>query len=313
MGHLVQGHQASHRRAARLVALARSSAAYRAVAQTERERIREKVREIALARPRFGGRRITWVLQKEHGMRVNHKRVERICREERLQVRRRRRRKLCRLPRLAAPAERRHERWCLDFIEDTTVRARRFRCLTVLEQWSRYLLELFVATSIPAARVCAVLEQLVDEHGAPEEIVVDNGPEFVARALVELCAKHKIRLSHIEPGKPQQNGYVESFHGRWRDEYLNPEIFLDLRDARRKQVRNRHEYNHHRPHSSLGNRTPAEVFYARHAGGRGSNAAPSPCTPSTAPAVIGLNGDDVLATSLPLINEPFGLQTGGSL
>ena len=150
----------------------------------------------------------------------------------------------------------------------------------MLEQWSRYL---YVGTSIPAARVCAVLEQLIDEHGAPEEIVVDNGPEFISRTLVDLCAEHKIRLCYIEPGKPQQNGYVESFHGRWRDEYLNPEILLDVRDARRKLAGNRDDYNYHRPHSSLGNCTPAQVFYTSHAGGGGAKTTPPPPPPPPTP------------------------------
>src|SRR5215467_5742262 len=154
--------------------------------------------------------------------------------------------------------ERVNQRWALDFVSDTLATGPTFRVLTVIDEYTRESLAIEVDTSLPALRVVRVLEELGAGRGWPEEIRVDHGPEFVSRAMGAWCEQRNVMLRFIDPGKPMQNGYVESFNGRFRDECLNANWFLSLAQARTTIESWRCDYNGERPHSSLDYRTPNE-------------------------------------------------------
>jgi putative transposase len=151
-----------------------------------------------------------------------------------------------------------NQRWAMDFVSDTLAHGRTFRALTVVDEFSRESLAIEVDTSLPGLRVIRVLERLFAARGRPEEIRVDHGPEFVCRALNAWCEQRRVLLRFIDPGRPMQNGFVESFNGKFRDECLNANWFLSVRSARRIIESWRLDYNGQRPHSSLAYRTPNE-------------------------------------------------------
>jgi len=221
--------------------------------------IREAMREIAGQRRRFGYRRIGVMLERK-GMSMNHKKLYRLYREEGLSVRRRRGRKRARGSRTPVPgALHPGDRWSMDFVADTFGASRKFRILAINDDCCRENLCLAADTSISGSRVARELDALVRLHGKPACIVSDNGTEFTSRAILEWAGKNRVEWHYIDPGKPQQNGFIESFNGSLRDELLNEELFDSLADARRKLAIWRYDYNHVRPHSSLGNRTPAQA------------------------------------------------------
>jgi putative transposase len=191
---------------------------------------------------------------------VNHKRIYRLYREEGLTVRRRRRKRVSREARLPLPAPvGPNELWSLDFMSDALAWGRRIRLLCVIDAFTRESLAIEVDTSLPAWRVAQVLDRLIVGRGqAPVEIVMDNGPELTSRALDQWAYERGVRLHFIDPGKPQQNAFIESFNGRFRDECLNEHWFLTLADAQRITEDWRVDYNRNRPHTSLGNLTPLE-------------------------------------------------------
>ena len=251
----------SERRACRLVGMGRTSCRYRRRPRGEVE-LRERLRSLAGERRRFGYRRLTVLLRRE-GWTVNHKRVHRLYREEGLPVRRRRRKRIGAVERqaLAIPV-RQNERWSMDFISDALSDGRKFRSLNLVDDYNRECLAAEVDTSIPGARVVRVLEQLRERRGLPQVLVMDNGPEFAGQALDAWAYQRGVRLHFIEPGKPVQNAFIESFNGKMRDECLNEHWFMSLREARETIEAWRRDYNEVRPHSALGNRTPQE-FTAR--------------------------------------------------
>jgi putative transposase len=216
---------------------------------------------LAVEHPRYGYRRLQ-VMMVRQGWRVNHKRFCRLYRREGLAVKRRgrKRRAQARVPLVAAV--RKNQRWSMDFMRDTLSDGRKFRTFNIVDDFSRENPAIEVDTSLPGQRVVRVLERLRELRGVPEEIVSDNGPEFTGRALDEWAYRHGVKLHFIEPGKPTQNAYIESFNGKLRDECLNANYFLSLDDARRKIEAWRVEYNTERPHSSLGYRSPAEFITA---------------------------------------------------
>lgn len=234
--------------------------------------IRSEMNKIAEKRRRFGYRRIGVMLERV-GMIMNEKKlypladrrlpsnaVRRIYREEGLSVRRRRGRKRARGSRTPMPVPLRpNQRWSLDFLSDTFGACRKFRILAVNDDCCRENLCLVPDTSISGARVARELDALVRIYGKPACIVSDNGTEFTSKAILKWANDNKVEWHYIDPGKPQQNGYIESFNGSLRDECLNEEIFDTLADARRILALWRHDYNNVRPHSSLGNQTPAEA------------------------------------------------------
>jgi putative transposase len=221
--------------------------------------IRKKMHEIAGTRRRFGYRRVGILLERE-GFTMNEKKLYRLYREEGLSVRRRRGRKRARGTRAPMPIPNSpNVRWSLDFVSDTFGASRKFRILAVNDDCTRENLALIADTSISGARVARELDALVRIYGKPACIVSDNGTEFTSKAILKWANENGVEWHYIDPGKPQQNGYIESFNGSLRDECLNEEIFDSLVDARRKLALWRYDYNHVRPHSSLGNQTPVEA------------------------------------------------------
>lgn len=253
----------SERRACRFLGVARSTVQYRSVRPPDRE-LRARLRELAEERRRWGYRMLHVLLERE-GHEVNHKRVYRLYREEGLQVRRRRRRKRAIRPRrsLETPSSS-SERWSMDFIHDELANGRRLRCLTVVDDFTRQAVAIEVSHSIPGERVAEVLDRAGLRRGLPGTIVCDNGPEFTSRCLDQWAHDRGIELSFIRPGKPVENAFVESFNGTLREECLNEHWFLSLREAKREIEAWRVDYNRVRPHSSLGNLTPA-AFAAKEA------------------------------------------------
>lgn len=189
---------------------------------------------------------------------MNHKKVQRVYGELGLSVKRTRRKHLRRnlqpRPVLTAP----NQEWALDFASDVTAAGQRFRVLGVIDSFTRQCLALEVATSFPSRRVTRVLERAIAAHGKPQSIRSDNGPELTSRHYLAWAIEWKIDLVHIQPGKPTQNGGMESFNGKLRDECLNTSWFWNLFDARRKISAWKMEYNSCRPHSSLSYLTPDE-------------------------------------------------------
>ena len=221
--------------------------------------IRKKMHEIAGTRRRIGYRRVGILLERE-GFTMNEKKLYRIYNEEGLSVRRRRGRKRARGTRAPMPIPNRpNVRWSLDFVSDTFGASRKFRILAVNDDCTRENLGLIADTSLSGARVARELTAMIRIYGKPACIVSDNGTEFTSTAILKWAGDTGVAWHYIDPGKPQQNGLIESFNGSLRDECLNEEIFDSLADARQKLALWRYDYNNVRPHSSLGNQTPAEA------------------------------------------------------
>ena len=217
------------------------------------------MQEIAGKRGRFGYRRIG-ILLEQKGIRMNHKKLFRIYREEGLSVKRRRGRKRARGTRIPMPsAADVNARWSLDFVSDSFGASRKFRILAVIDDCTRECLCLIADTSLSGARVARELSALIRVYGKPGCIVSDNGTEFTSRAILKWADENSVPWHYIDPGKPQQNAFVESFNGSLRDELLNEEIFDSLDDARRKLALWRYDYNTVRPHSSPANQTPQQA------------------------------------------------------
>jgi len=221
--------------------------------------LRMRIREIATARVRYGYRRIEVLLRRE-GWVVNHKRVYRLYREEGLNLRSKRpKRRISaahRVERSAAGAV--NESWSMDFVCDSLFDGRRFRALTIVDNFSRECVGIWVGQGIKGRDVVAVLRRLKFSRGIPKRIFLDNGPEFISRELDRWAYENGVTLDFSRPGKPQDNAMAESFNGSFRDECLNVNWFLSLDDAREKIESWRREYNDWRPHSSLENMAPKD-------------------------------------------------------
>ena len=252
---LREGYAASERRVCGLLGMAASS--YRYGTTRSDEPLRTQLVELAREKPRYGYRRLQVLLQRQ-GERVNHKRVHRVYREAGLALRRKKRKHCVREGKPLLERTSANQEWGLDFVHDAVQCGRTIRVLSVVDAYTRECLGLEVDTSFASRRVTRVLEQILAERGAPQAIRCDNGPEFTSRHFLAWCVERGIELIHIQPGKPTQNAYVESFNGRLREECLNVSWFQNLFDARRKIAAWRQEYNEERPHSSLGYRTPRE-------------------------------------------------------
>ena len=222
------------------------------------EDLRKRLRELAEQRKRFGSPRLHLILKRE-GLVVNHKKTERLYREEGLALRRKRRRKGATGLRVAIAAPIRvNERWSMDFITDSTITGRRFRSLVIIDDYSRECPAIEVDTSIGRRRVVNVLDRLAETRGLPEVITVDNGPEFAGKILDEWAYRKGVKLNFIRPGKPIENAFAESFNSRFRDECLNTNWFIDIKHARSIIEDWRIDYNEARPNSSLKGSTPKE-------------------------------------------------------
>ncbi len=249
----------SIRRSCRLVGVWRATYAYRLRDKGD-EVLRLRLRGLAEQRRRFGCPRLHVMLKRE-GLVINHKRTERIYREESLFSRLKKRKKKASILRVKLPeAGRVNQRWSMDFVCDSTLTGKRFRALAIVDNYSRECPALEVDSSIPGARVVDVLDRLAEMRGLPEVITVDNGPEFAGRTLDEWAYRRGVKLNFIRPGKPVENAYAESFIGRLRDECLNENWFSTVREARDIIETWRRDYNEVRPHSSLDNLSPREFI-----------------------------------------------------
>jgi putative transposase len=258
-------HGFSQRHACRLLAV--DPKTVRRAPMADAPEIRQRLRDLAGERRRFGYRRLGILLARE-GITMNHKKLYRLYREEGLTVRRRRGRKRAtgtRAPITIPQAA--NQRWSLDFVADVLSWGRRFRVLAIVDDFTREALALVVDTSIGGRRIVRELDALIARRGRPALIVSDNGPELTSRAVLEWTNRTGTLWHYIAPGKPTQNAFVESFIGRFRDECLNEEVFAGLAEARAVIGRWRRDYNQVRPHSAHGGLTP-EAALLRSAGAR---------------------------------------------
>jgi putative transposase len=254
-----ESYRVSLRKACRASGTAMSSMQYRSV-RPPQEPLRSRIREIAHARVSYGHRRVHVLLRRE-GWKVNMKRVYRLYREEGLSLRRKRpKRRRAVQPRQERPAGRLpNERWSMDFMSDALADGRKLRVLTVLDTCTRECVALEVGTTFRGSDVASVLTRVGVQRGLPTTITVDNGTEFTSKALDHWAYRNRLRLDYTRPGKPTDNGFIESFNAQVRRECLSQHYFSNIDDARRVVEAWRDDYNERRPHGALGQRTPMEV------------------------------------------------------
>ena len=256
-------HQLSERRACRLVGLTRDAYRNPPAPSAQEEALSKKIVEIAHARRRFGYRRVHDLLRPEYPG-VNHKRVYRLYCEANLAVRKRK--KVRRPAAERTPlniATKVNEVWSMDFVSDSLANGRRLKCLTVADDFSHECVDITVDYGISGEYVTRLLDRAAVFRGYPAAVRTDNGPEFTSRAFIAWTIQHHVRHLLIEPGKPMQNGYIESFNGKFRDECLNEHWFQTLQQARDTIAHWRRDYNEVRPHSSIG-RIPPARFAEQH-------------------------------------------------
>jgi putative transposase len=263
VAHLVDAYGMSERRACKTIGCCRMTMRYKTT-RADDAGLRQRMKAIAHERRRFGYRRLH-VLLKREGYVINHKKLFRLYREEKLAVRRRGGRKRAigtRAPMLVPMAP--NDRWSLDFVSDQLTDGRRFRILTVVDDCTRECLALVADTSLSGVRVTRELDRLMIERGKPKMVVSDNGSELTSNAILAWADHTRVEWHYIAPGKPMQNAFIESFNGRLRDELLNETLFTSLAQARVALGCWRADYNDTRPHSQLGWRTPSEFAFTRH-------------------------------------------------
>jgi len=261
MAWIQSGFHLSERRACGLLRFSRSGARY--VSHKDPQvALRLRLKELAAARVRFGFQRLTILLRRE-GWNVNVKRVYRIYKEEGLMVRTKLRKKIARRrPVVVAFPTGPNQRWSMDFVHDRLEDGRKFRILTVVNQFTRECVALKAKPRLQGSDVAEALDQAIRERGNPTSITVDNGSEFAGKVMDAWSDLHKVQLAFIRPGKPTENAYIESFNGRLREEFLNVELFRSMAEVTGKLAAWRQDFNHRRPHSSIGYLTPLE-FAAR--------------------------------------------------
>lgn len=258
---LVEGLCFSQRRACKLIDLHRSVGRY-TTKRGQASHEREQIKKVALERPRFGYRRLQIILRKK-GLKMNHKKIYRLYKEMDLKVRKRGSRKRAvglRVIKIAAN-EINHV-WSLDFMSDRLADGRRIRLLNIIDTFTRESLKIVVDTSISGLRVVRELDDLIQKRGKPKQIVSDNGTEFTSAAILRWSENLSVGWHYIDPGKPMQNGTIESFNGRVRDEFLNQHWFESLAEAKELAESWRTDYNHQRPHTALNGFTPYEFKMA---------------------------------------------------
>lgn len=258
---LCTGFRVPKRRACQILAFARSCYYYRSHADPQVE-LRMKLKDLAAARVRYGYRRLHVLLQRE-GWQINHKRVYRLYKLEGLSLRLKTKKKRASVARVPLPLPSGpNQCWSMDFVADRLSDGRQIRLLTLVDNFSRVSPAIEVDFSLTGKRVAEVLERLKTGCGLPQVIKVDNGSEFISKAMDEWAYRNKVKLGFSRPGKPMDNGFIESFNGRLRQECLQQNWFTSLADARQIIEAWREDYNEERPHSSLDDRTPSE-FVAR--------------------------------------------------
>lgn len=250
----------SIRRSCSIMAIARSSFTYVPIKKLDEDTIRNRLKELAQVRRRFGYRRLHTLLRRE-GITINHKRVLRLYRLENLSIRIRRRKKLAAVARVDLPqAAKPNQRWSMDFMSDALSDGRKIKVLPIADDYTHKCHAIEVDTSINGRRVCEVLNRIAYKEGLPEVITIDNGPEFIGKALDSWAYQRGVHLRFIRPGKPVENAYIESFNGKFRDECLNEHWFTSPDRARQVIEAWRVDYNNERPHSSLNDMTPEEFL-----------------------------------------------------
>lgn len=253
--YVMASHALGLTRACGLMGISRSLYRY-ASKRPDDKALRERLCELAGRKRRYGYRRLHVLLCRE-GWVINRKRTYRVYHAADLMVRRRKRKRIAGVERqVKVMAVAPNQSWSMDFVSDGFVGGRRLRCLNIVDDFTKECLAIEVDTSLPGRRVASVLERLAESRGLPQSVTVDNGPEFVSKALDEWAYRNQLKLRFIEPGKPRQNAYIESFNGKFRDECLNEHWFLSMHHARQVIAAWRQEYNDERPHSSLGYLTP---------------------------------------------------------
>lgn len=295
MRHVQQQLCQPERRVCRVLGQPRSTQRYVSIPRDGDERLVQRMHELVRRHPRRGYRMICGMLRLE-GWRVNRKRVHRLWRREGLSVpaKQHKRRRLGHSMNGIVRRRSQHKDhvWAIDFIHDTDARGRPLKWLSVVDEFTRECLALEVDRSITARGVADVLIDLFTARGVPGHIRCDNGPEFIASTIRRLADLTGVQTLYIAPGSPWENGYAESFHSRLRDELLNAEVFEGVREARTLAAVWKHEYNHHRPHSSLGYVPPA-VFAACLRSPEPPSVADAPrCAAGIADAKIVLEGTD---------------------
>ncbi len=252
-------------RACGLIGISRSLYRYQAKRPSDMA-LKDRLSELAAQKRRYGYRRLHVLLRRE-GWHHNAKRTYRVYREAGLMVRKRKRKRIAGVERIVKlPPLVPNDSWSMDFVSDGLVDGRRVRCLNIVDDFTKQCLAIEVDTSLPGKRVVNVLQRLAESRGLPKGITVDNGPEFVSKALDEWAYAVGLQLRFIQPGKPQQNAYIESFNGKFRDECLNEHWFMSMRHARQLIEEWRQDYNAQRPHSAIGYQTPdqfADSFFNR--------------------------------------------------
>ena len=259
MHHLQREFDVSERRACRAVNQSRSTQRYQAQPRSDEAPLVKRMLQLAKSRPRFGYRRVGRLLQSE-GWPASISRVHRLWRREGLKVPQKKRKKRRQGSTDNGCHRRKSERgnhvWCWDFVFDRTSSGTTLKWLSIVDEFTRECLALKVDRSITSENVIDALAELFQTRGLPEFIRRDNGPEFIAGNIRQWLARVNVQTLYIEPGSPWENGYAESFHSRFRDEFLSVEEFDSLREATHLTKAWQHDYNHVRPHSSLGYLTP---------------------------------------------------------
>ena len=258
MEYLVDKHNLSERQACRAVKLSRTTYQYKHKGNDD-EHIIRLLGELIDKHPSIGFWKCYHRIRKQ-GYNWNHKRIYRVYTQMKLNIRRRARKRLpARVKQALFKPAHINQVWSIDFMSDSLWDGRRFRLLNIIDDYNREVLAIEADTSLPALRVIRVLDHLIINRGKPQMIRVDNGPEFISDKLDNWCKDNKIQLVFIQPGKPTQNAYIERLNGSLRKELLNAYVFRTLSEVREQVYEWIHDYNFHRPHESLNNKTPAEL------------------------------------------------------
>jgi putative transposase len=259
VSYLKEAYKISQRRVCKAIKFPRSTCRYKTV-RTGDNNVREQLKHLAGKYRRYGYRRL-WVLLRREGNLINHKRIYRIYREEKLSVKKKTRKKLpSHLRVVSALPSQPNERWSMDFVSDRLSNGRRIKVLTVVDDFTKESPLIHTDISISGDKVAALFKELSKSRTLPRTIVCDNGPEFISKSLDAWAYLNNIKLDFIRPGKPVDNCFIESFNGKFRDELLNENVFHTLEHARLLINNWWDEYNNFRPHSSLKNKTPMDFL-----------------------------------------------------
>ena len=258
--YLVSEHKLSVRRACEAINISRSSYQYKAKSKDEDIQIVQLLTALVDKHPSIGFWKCYHRLRRQ-GYHWNHKRVYRIYTQMKLNIRRRAKKRLpARVKHALFHPEKINQVWSIDFMSDSLWDGRRFRLLNIIDDFNREVLAIEIDTSLPSLRVIRVLSKLLVTRGKPEMIRVDNGPEFISDKMNKWCKENKIQLVFIQPGKPMQNGFIERLNGSLRNELLNAYVFRTINEVRQQVDEWLEDYNYHRPHDSLKNKTPMDMI-----------------------------------------------------